>query len=72
MLKRLAPSSRLRLPAELHEGRRVTPSLQFVVCDPYLTAPDGPMPPELRLSPAWTWIVAALGIAIVVVGGLVL
>jgi len=43
-----------------------------VVDDVYLTAADGPMLPNLRLTGAWPWIVAALGAVIVVVGGVLL
>jgi hypothetical protein len=43
-----------------------------VVEEVYLTAPDGPMVPDLQLSRGWSWIVAALGVGIVIVGAVVL
>jgi hypothetical protein len=43
-----------------------------VTDDIYLTAPDGGLMVELRPASGWTWVIAALGIVIVVVGGLLL
>jgi hypothetical protein len=41
----------------------------FVTEAVYVTAPDGPMVAEVRLSGFWTAVVAALGVGIIVLGG---
>ena len=38
----------------------------------YLTAPDGPMVPDVRLSGSWPWVMAGLGAVLVAVGGTLL
>jgi hypothetical protein len=43
-----------------------------VTDDIYLTAPDGGLMVELRLVSGWTWVIAALGVVVVVLGGLLL
>jgi hypothetical protein len=43
-----------------------------VTDDLYLTAPDGGTVVVIRLVGGWPWVVAALGVAIVVLGGLLL
>jgi hypothetical protein len=43
-----------------------------VIEDVYLTAPDGPMVPYVRLSGSWPWVVAGLGAVLVAVGGTLL
>jgi hypothetical protein len=40
--------------------------------DLYLTAPDGGLMVTFRPVSGWPWILAALGVAIVVIGGLLL
>jgi hypothetical protein len=40
--------------------------------DLYLTAPDGGLIVMFRPVSGWPWIVAALGVVIVVIGGLLL
>jgi hypothetical protein len=40
--------------------------------DIYLTAPDGGLMVMIRPVSGWPWILAALGVAIVVLGGLLL
>jgi len=40
--------------------------------DLYLTAPDGGLMVAIRPAGGWTWMLAALGVAIVVIGGLLL
>jgi hypothetical protein len=40
--------------------------------DAYFTAPDGPMPADVRLVGFWPWIVVALGATIIAVGWLLL
>jgi hypothetical protein len=43
-----------------------------VTDDIYLTAPDGGLMVAIRPVSSWTWVIAALGIVIVVLGGLLL
>jgi hypothetical protein len=43
-----------------------------VIEDVYLTAPEGPLVAELRLTGLWPWIAIALGATIVTLGGLLL
>jgi hypothetical protein len=43
-----------------------------VADDIYLTAADGGLMVEFRPVSGWTWVIAALGIVIVVLGGLLL
>jgi hypothetical protein len=41
-----------------------------VLDDAYLTAPDGPITPDVHLSTGWSWLVFAVGAGIVAVGAL--
>jgi hypothetical protein len=43
-----------------------------VVEDAYLAAPDGPIVADVRLQGGWPWLLVALGVAIIVAGGLLL
>jgi hypothetical protein len=43
-----------------------------VTDDTYLTAPDGGLMVPIRPVSAWPWILVALGVVIVVLGGLLL
>jgi len=43
-----------------------------VADDLYLTAPDGGLMVVIRPVGGWPWVIAALGVVIVVLGGLLL